>query len=160
MTPHRHLGYPGLAAAALVLAACATLPAPTEQLAASRTAIQSAEVAGADQSATVELSQARDKLAAAQTAVNAGDNDRARRLADQALVDAQLAQAKASTTRARESVVQAEAALRALRDEANRPAAPPAASPPVTTPVAPVAPAAPVTPLEPVTPAAPVTPPR
>jgi hypothetical protein len=131
MNSHRHLAYAGVAALAIALAACATLPPPTEHIAATRAAIQSAEVAGAAQASTVELAQARDKRTAAQLAVSANDNERARRLADEALVDAQLAQAKAATARAREGLAQAEAALRAMREETTRPA-PPAATDPAT----------------------------
>jgi len=46
--------------------------------------------------------------------------ERARRLADESTVDAQLAQAKASNARARDGLTQADAALRSLRDELNR----------------------------------------
>lgn len=134
MNPHRSAAYLGAAAIVLSLAACATLPPPTEQLGAARAAIQSAEVNGADKSAPVELTQARERLTAAQLAVSKNDTESARRLADEALVDAQLAQAKASTMRSREGVAQAEASLRALREETNRPA---------TTAPAPVMPAAP-----------------
>src|SRR5262249_55762243 len=80
----------------------------------------SAELAGAAQTAPVELSQAREKLTNAQIAANNRDMKRARRLADEALADAQLAQAKATTDHSREGVTQAETALRALRDELNR----------------------------------------
>ena len=141
--------YPGLAAAGLLLSACASVPPPTDQLAASRAAIESAEVAGAGKDAPADLTQARDKLTAAQLAVNAGENQRARRLAEEALVDAQLAQARASTTRSRAGLEQAEATLRALREEANRPTPP--AGPAATTPVPPTQPASPA-PITPVTP--------
>jgi hypothetical protein len=123
MNSHRYMGYPGLAVTLLV-AACASIPPPNEQLAASRAAIESAEVAGANKTAPVELAQARDKLSAAQLAVNNRDNDVARRLAEEALVDAQLAQAKASTARSREGLEQTDNAVRNLREEANRPTAP------------------------------------
>jgi hypothetical protein len=132
MNPHRSAAYIGAAAVVLSLAACATLPPPAEQLASARAAIQSAEVSGADKVAPVELTQARERLTAAQLAVSNNDMENARRLADEALVDAQLAQAKASTMRAREGVAQSEAAMRALREETNRPSQ--------TAPVTPVAP--------------------
>ena len=129
----------GLVAAGLLLGACATVPPPTEQIAASRSAIESADVAGAGRDAPADLAQARDKLTAAQLAENVGDYERARRLADEATVDAQLAQARAATARSRQAVEQADATLRALREEANRPTAPA-----TTTPITPVAPAQPV----------------
>jgi hypothetical protein len=137
MNPHRSPGYAGMVAVAVSLAACAAFPPPTEQLAAARAAIQSNEMEGAGRSAPVELTQAREKLTAAETAVRESDPERARRLADEALVDAQFAQAKASTARSQEGVAQAEAALRALREEANRPTTSPATNPGAPATVAP-----------------------
>jgi hypothetical protein len=125
MNSHHYLRYAGLAVP-LWLAACASVPPPTEQLAASRAAIESAEVAGANKTAPVEIAQAREKFTAAQLAVNKGENEHARRFAQEALVDAQLAQAKASTARSREGLEQADGALRSLREESSRPAARPA----------------------------------
>src|SRR5262245_8652393 len=124
MNLHRYIGYPGLAVT-LFVAACASIPPPNEQMAASRTAIESAEVAGANKTAPVEIAQAREKFTAAQLAANNGDNERARRFAEQALVDAQLAQAKASTAHSREGLEQAENAMRSLREETDRPTARP-----------------------------------
>jgi hypothetical protein len=125
MSIHRYR-YPALVAAALLTAACASAPRPDSNLAATRAAVEAAELAGAAQSAPVELSAAREKLTYAQIAANDDDMDKARRLADEALADAQLAQAKAATAHSREGVAQAENALQALRDEVNRatPAAP------------------------------------
>ena len=91
-------------------------------------------MAGAAQSAPVELSSAREKLTYAQIAENDDDMDKARRLADEALADAQLAQAKATTAHSREGVTQAENALQALRDEVNR-GTPPAPDSTTVTPV-------------------------
>jgi hypothetical protein len=125
MNLHHYIGYPGLAAA-LWLAACASVPPPTEQLAASRAAIESAELAGANRTAPVEIAHAREKLTAAQLAVNNGENERARRFAQESLVDAQLAQAKASSAHSREGLEQADRALRSLREEASRPITRPA----------------------------------
>lgn len=129
MNPLRRFAAPGAIGLACALAACATLPPPTEELAAARAAIKSAEVANAATSAPIELTQAREKLTAAQLAVRDDESVRARRLAEEAQVDAQLAQAKASTARTREGLSQAEAALRALREEANRASGPATAAP-------------------------------
>jgi len=135
MNPHRLLGTTAIGAAALslLLAACATVPPPTAQFAAARAAIQSAEVEGAGQMAPNELSQAREKLTAAQAAAHDDHAERARRLAEQAVVDAQLAQATASAARSRQALSEADAALRALHEEANRPTQP-ATPVPVTPP--------------------------
>jgi outer membrane protein OmpA-like peptidoglycan-associated protein len=104
MSLPRRYGYPGAVGLALALAACTTFTALNEQLAASKAAIESAQIAGAAKSAPQELAQAREKLTAAQlAATTTSEIGRARRLADEALADAQLAQAKASTARSRDA---------------------------------------------------------
>ncbi len=144
MKPFRRLACLGTATLAIALSACATLPPPTEDLAAARAAIESADVAGAATSASLELTQAREKLSAAQLAARDKDSVRARRLAQEAQVDAQVAQAKATTARSREGLAQAQASLRALRDETARPAGNstsptdnPAPAPAIVTPITP-----------------------
>ena len=76
-----------------VLAACATEPAPTAELAAARAAVDQA--APASEYAPRELAAAQTKLRAAQDALARGDNLQARRLAQEAEVDARLAWALA-----------------------------------------------------------------
>ena len=104
-----------------VLGACASVPRPTAEIAASRTAIESADVSGAGTTAAAELAQARDKYDRAQAALLAQDNRAARRYAEESAVDAQLAQAKASTARVRDGVAQSNEGVRVLREEVNRP---------------------------------------
>lgn len=78
--------------AALGMAACASdVPPPTAQLGAASQAVQEAERANALQYAPVALQSARDKLAAADMAMRADERTRARRLAEEARVDAELA---------------------------------------------------------------------
>jgi hypothetical protein len=123
-----------LVAPALILAlgACASVPRPTAEIAASRAAIESADVAGAGTVAAAELAQAREKYDRAQAALLAQDNRAARRYAEESTVDAQLAQAKTSTARVQQGVVQAHEGIRVLREEVDRPGALPAASMPAT----------------------------
>jgi hypothetical protein len=83
----------------VVLAACATEPAPSAELASARAAVQQA--APAAEYAPKELAAAQTKLSAAQDALARGDNVRARRLAQQAEVDARLAWALAENERSR-----------------------------------------------------------
>jgi hypothetical protein len=86
----------------LTLAACAsTEPAPNQSLMAAEQAITTAEQARVADYASIELSQARDKLAAAQTAVQQEDMALAKRLADEAMVEAQLATARAGELKAK-----------------------------------------------------------
>lgn len=105
---------------ALALTACASTPAPTEQLAVSTAAVADATSAGAAVWAPTELGSARDKLQRANTAMTAKDYDSARTLAKEAQADAQLADAKVSAGKARKAADEVQDASRALRDEMNR----------------------------------------
>src|SRR4029078_7485009 len=79
-------------AIAFGIVACASSPMPVDKLAVAKSSVERAEQAQAAQFAQVELSTARSKLAAAQAAADKHDADVAARLADQADVDAQLAE--------------------------------------------------------------------
>jgi septal ring factor EnvC (AmiA/AmiB activator) len=102
------------------IVACASAPMPVEKLAVAQTAVQRAEQAQAAQFAQVELTTARNKLAAAQAAADKHDADVAARMADQADVDAQLAESTARAKQQQQLVDQMEAGLRDLRDETLR----------------------------------------
>jgi hypothetical protein len=69
------------AAFALALAACATTPPPTTQMAVSEKAIHDAVAADAPRYAPVALRSAQDKLDAARAAMNDADYGKAGRLA-------------------------------------------------------------------------------
>ena len=109
-----------VALALVTLSGCAsTGDMPREQLAVSRAAVDRATgPAGAD--APVEVSQARDKLERANAAVARKDYDDARRLAEQAEVDANLAEAKSHSVRANRALVEVREGIRQLRDEIGR----------------------------------------
>ncbi|PWC34212.1 DUF4398 domain-containing protein [Azospirillum sp. TSO35-2] len=116
--------------AALGMAACASdVPPPTAQLGAASQAVQEAERANALQYAPVALQSARDKLAAADAAMRTDQRTRARRLAEEARVDAELA-----TVTSQRSVTQQ--AATAVRKSAV-PAAPQSAMTPGAVPPAP-----------------------
>lgn len=100
-------------AVAFTIVACASAPLPTEKLEIARTSIARAEQAQAAQFAQIELDQARGKLAAAQSAIDKRDAEAASRMADQADVDAQLAE---STARARQQEQRADDMDASLRD--------------------------------------------
>lgn len=118
-----------LTAVILGLSACATNPAADEKIAVAKASIQSAEQAGAPQAAPVELSAARDKLARAEKA-NADHNTKpATELAEQANIDAQVAEASAQQQRSHKAAVEFDASLQTLREESMR-SSPPAQSPP------------------------------
>lgn len=109
-----------LAAAVLALSACASAPVPTEQLAVTTAAVAHAVSAGGQELAPTEMSAARDKLVRAHLAVAAKDNGQALKLAQQAQVDAQLAESKAEATKARKAQAELDEAARVLREEMAR----------------------------------------
>ena len=84
-----------------VLAACASEPPPTAQLASARAAVGQAGPVAA-QYAPNELAAAQAKLRLAEGAFARGDEIRARRLAEEAEIDAQLAQALSENERSRQ----------------------------------------------------------
>ena len=108
------------AALALTLAACASTPPPTEQLAVSTAAVASAVTAGGTELAPAETRTARDKLAQANKAMVDKDYASARVLAEESQVDAQLAVAKARSAKALKAASEVAEAARVLSEEMNR----------------------------------------
>ncbi len=107
-------------AAAAWLAACATLPADPALLAAARTTIAEAETAGAEDHAAGPLNAARQRIALAETELERRRGMEAKRLADQAELDARVAlaqtrvqQIEAELVRRREALEHLESTLRA-----------------------------------------------
>jgi Domain of unknown function (DUF4398) len=107
------------------LAACVSTPPPNEKIAVARVSVQRAEQSGAQDFAPVELSTARDKLQRAERAADSHDAQPATLLAEQANVDAQLAEATAQQHRSHEAAKQLDASLQALRQESVHAAPPP-----------------------------------
>ena len=106
----------------LGVSGCATVPAPpVEQMAVSRSAVEqvssSPNVADA---APVEMQLARQKLERAQRAMNNKDYALARRMAEEAEVDARVAEARASSARGERAWKEVQESIRALQDEINR----------------------------------------
>jgi len=83
--------------AAISLAGCSTTKPPTEKIAQADLDVRTAAEAKAADFAPAELQKAREKLARAKQAMSAQNYDEARRLAESAQVDAELAEAKADT---------------------------------------------------------------
>jgi hypothetical protein len=109
-----------LCGVAFGIVACASAPAPIEKLTIAKTSIERAEQAQAAQFAQVELNSARVKYAAAQAAADEHDAEVAARMADQADVDAQLAESTARARQQEQLVTEMDASLRDLRDETLR----------------------------------------
>lgn len=106
-----------LSAAALFLAACASAPPPTEKVQAAELAVNRAQTAEVPLEGQVDLTRAREKLAAAQRAMSNNDNEQAARLADQARADAELALAKSETAKAKQSAEQMRKSIETLQRE-------------------------------------------
>ncbi|OPL13532.1 MAG: hypothetical protein AVO38_13335 [delta proteobacterium ML8_D] len=105
----------------LGLTACgAKYPLPSSKLNMATSAINQAEDAGAYDSAPVELKAARENLEQARQAVNRKDNLTAERLAEKAIVDANLAQAKARTAKSQKAVEEIRESIRILQEEIDR----------------------------------------
>jgi hypothetical protein len=119
----------GIAACAAIvaaLAACATSnPLADEKIAVAKASVQRAEGSGAPELAPVELAAARDKLARAEQANSARDLLPATQLAEQANVDAELAEATAQQQRSHKAAMEFDTSMETLRQESMR-SSPPA----------------------------------
>jgi hypothetical protein len=110
-----------LGAAVIVLAAmaafagCASTPPPNDKIAVAQAALSRAEQNGAPEYAPVQLSTARDKLARAQSAQADHKYLPASELAEQANIDAQLAEATADEQKSEKAGAQFDASMQALR---------------------------------------------
>ncbi len=105
----------------VVMAGCATqVPAPEKQVTLATQSIAQAESSGAVEFAPVELKSARDKLSQAKIAMDKEENLKAKLLADEAMVDANLAEAKARSAKAQKVVEEFKESINVLREEMNR----------------------------------------
>jgi len=101
----------------LGIAACAGDPAPDAEMARADLAVSQAEDAHAGTHAPGPYALAQDKLERAREAVADGDNLAARRLAEQAAADAQLAEAQARSEVARQNAAALRENIGTLREE-------------------------------------------
>jgi hypothetical protein len=97
-----------------------TPPAPTAEIQAAQQAITDAERVQAGEHAPGELSQARTKLASANTALQNREMDQATRLAEEARVDAELASARTSAKKAAEANEEIRRGTNAVIEETQR----------------------------------------
>jgi hypothetical protein len=102
------------------LAAHAADPVADEKIAVAKAALQRAEQSGAPQAAPVELATARDKLARAEKAKMDRDSKTATVLAEQANIDAQVAEATAQQQKSHSAAIEFDSSMQALRAEAMR----------------------------------------
>lgn len=99
------------------LSACASLPAPEDQIVLSKNAVNRAVSAEATQYAPMEMKIAQDKLFLMERAMGERDYVQARTLAEQIEVDANLAERKARTMRWQQQLQQSRAGIQVLKQE-------------------------------------------
>lgn len=111
--------YVGVNAALCLLGACASVPAPHEQLGAARAMVaQAGQVAAND--AAMELATAQHKLSRAEQAMRREDYADARIYAEQAEVDAKYAWTLAQNARAQRAAAEVSQGISTLRQELER----------------------------------------
>ena len=110
-------------------AGCATQgPNPTEQLTRARALVEQADKADAQRYAPADLQRAHDELSSADKAVNDHKYDDARRYAENAEVDADLASARASSGEAQRAAREVDRSIDSLKQESDRHANEPGAN--------------------------------
>lgn len=105
-----------LALALLALAGCANDPAPHEQMRLTTQAVQQARAVGADQQIE-EMQLAEKKLARAEKNMGEADYKRARMFAEQAELDARLAEAKVLNLKSQKQLDELNARITRLRKQ-------------------------------------------
>ncbi|SFO89848.1 DUF4398 domain-containing protein [Pseudomonas borbori] len=101
---------------ALSLTGCASDPAPTEQLRLTEQAVTQAKAVGADEQ-IVELAMAEAKLQQAQSAMQRDAFKEARILAEQAELDARLAEARVLTQKSQDQLNELNNRINRLRKQ-------------------------------------------
>ncbi len=111
---------------AMGLSSCAGKPpaATVSQVSQAELAVQQANNSKAPQYASLELHTAREQLAGAQEALQKKEYTQARRWAERALVNAQLAETKAQSEQTRRTAAELQQSIEALRREAEQRASP------------------------------------
>lgn len=113
-------------AAAIFMAGCSSTPttsafsAPTEQMAVSRAALKNASSTGGNEFAPIQFKSAMEKMEAAERAMGEKNYARARLLAEEVQVDAELAAAVARSAKTQKAADAVQEDNRVLRQEINR----------------------------------------
>lgn len=103
----------------ILVTGCSSVP-PKETISQAETAIQDADQAGASQYEPQLLNSARTKLSLANKDVASDDNDKARRMAEEALSEATLANVKAEAAKQIKETNAMKKAIEALKQESSR----------------------------------------
>ena len=105
----------------LLLGGCGnSIKPPTEKIANAKLAISRAQDNNAKDFAAIELRQAQDNLQKAQQAVQEEDYEKAARLAEQAFMDASLAETKAESEKANQAAKEMRESVETLQQELER----------------------------------------
>ena len=99
---------------------CAPKVAPVENITSAEMAIKVAQESNASVNAPLELKIATDKLNQAKAAIEQEQFDKAQRLADEAMLDAQLAEAKSRSEKAKKVAQEMKDNIVTLRNEIER----------------------------------------
>ena len=122
MSARSHL-VPVVALVCTLAGGCATEgPQPTAAMARARTLVEQADRAGAQRYAAADLQRAHDELADADKANGEGKYDEARRYAESAEADADVASARATAGDAQRAAHEVRQSNETLRQESDRPA--------------------------------------
>jgi hypothetical protein len=109
-----------LTASMLFLAGCATAPVSNESMAVAESAVARATTTSTSADAADELRVASTKLDSARDAVARKDYVRATQLAEEAEIDARVAELRAQSERSRRAAKESQDAARALSEELAR----------------------------------------
>jgi hypothetical protein len=121
MKHYRHITKLVMATTLISTIGCSRQPKQLEIVGAAKMAVREAEREDyAPKLAPADLSNARAKLADAEQAASNGDELRARRMSEQAIVDAQLARAKTDSGLSRLGAVEEKDAMQDLQREVER----------------------------------------
>lgn len=117
-----HAALPLIAGVSVMAGCASTSEAVKEEVTRTEATVQQIEQTGATRDAGgLELEQAKDKTVQARRALDKGDGKTALRLAEQARLDADLAQAKAQSHTAQRSAEEVRTSIEQLRREAMTP---------------------------------------
>ena len=103
-----------------LLSACGGAPRPSGVMSQAELAVRDAERSKAPQYAALELQMARENLDQAKQAMQRKEYEAARRMAEKALVESQLAEEKALAASTREAAEDLRKSIESLRDEISR----------------------------------------
>jgi hypothetical protein len=104
-------------AAGWFITGCGSTNPPLQQIAETETMISQAQQIGANDYAPLDIREARQKLEQARNAMNEGEYKKASMLAEQAKADAELAQIKTLSGKARFAVNELNESIRILKEE-------------------------------------------